>query len=926
MQLATHRFLHYSCRHLIAALPSLLAYCIACFPAAMGSRAFSSQTEAYDPGRFVRVSLALGLERPMEFDIAADGNIFLIELAGKVKRIDPRTKTETVIGSLNVTTEQENGLIGLALAPDFMDSGWIYLQYSPPEYSGQRISRFRYDGQQLDLASEQRIFQFEEQRKECCHHAGGMEFGPDGCLYIGTGDNTNPFEDSAGYAPLDQRPGREPWDAQRTSGNSRSFNGKILRILPLPEGGYAIPDGNLFPADGSQGHPEIFVMGCRNPWRLSVDHRTGFLYWGDVGPDAGSDGPRGPRGYDEINQARQAGNFGWPYFVGNNFAYSRFDFETKSVGSLQEAHQPVNESPNNTGVRILPAAQPALIYYPGAAFEPFKELGSGGRTACAGPMFYASDYSSQHPHRMPEHFDRSLFIHEWSRSWIKAVRLDDEHRVQQIVPFLPEWTLTRPIQIKFDRDGVMHVLLYGETWGVNADAELIRLEYHRGNRAPRAVLDLDRDAGAAPLTIQLSADQSNDPDGDPLETNWSYQIETSNPGSSVPPSVELLGNQTHHELTLTQPGVYTVHLDVVDAQGASSRQSANVIVGNDPPKIRFLSPAETDFFDPGGSIDYEVEVVDLEDGTSDYASVNDQSDYDELSPEAAGRVIVQLSTIDPSGNSDGTNEPAGMRLIRGAGCLNCHALNRPLVGPPFLEVAKKYRDQPDQIEQSILRVRNGSTGVWGKVPMLPQSQPTAEELRTMVEHIFSLSEDSAVPFSVGLRNTLTVPPEAAVVQLTASYTDAGNGDLPALTGIAQRLLRPRKIQAEDATEYAGTQPLGSSKADAGRFMGSIQHQGYLRFVGIPFSKVGGIRASVASAGAGGNIEFRAHSPDGPLLGSMPVEVNGDWEQFYLREIDIEANKETADLFLVFVNKKNRSGLMNVDWIELLPAKEPNSLE
>jgi hypothetical protein len=83
---------------------------------------------------------------------------------------------------------------------------------------------------------------------------------------------------------------------------------------------------------------------------------------------------------------------------------------------------------------------------------------------------------------------------------------------------------------------------------------------------------------------------------------------------------------------------------------------------------------------------------------------------------------------------------------------------------------------------------------------------------------------------------------------------------------------------------------------------------------------------VASAGAGGHIEFRLHSPDGPVLGSMPVEVNGDWEQFYLREIEVEANMVTADLFLVFVNKKNRSGLMNIDWIELLPAKEPNSSE
>ena len=157
-------------------------------------------TEPLDPARFQRTTVAADLKQPMEFDIAADGTIFLIELAGRIKTIDPATGAQRLIGELNVTTEQENGLIGLALAPDFADSGWIYLQYSPPDFSGQRISRFLFRDDQLVVDSEQRLLEYEEQRRECCHHAGSMEFGPDGCLYIGTGDNTNPFDYSDGYA------------------------------------------------------------------------------------------------------------------------------------------------------------------------------------------------------------------------------------------------------------------------------------------------------------------------------------------------------------------------------------------------------------------------------------------------------------------------------------------------------------------------------------------------------------------------------------------------------------------------------------------------------------------------------------------------------------------------------------------------------
>ncbi len=160
--------------------------------------------------------------------------------------IDPSTGRQEVVGRLKVTTAQENGLIGLALDPRFAENGWIYLQYSPPDFSGQRVSRFTFRDQRLDLESEKVLFTYEEQRRECCHHAGSLEFGPDGNLYIGTGDNTNPFNDSQGYAPLDERENREPWDAQRTAGNTKNYNGKILRIHPEPNGTYSIPMATYF--------------------------------------------------------------------------------------------------------------------------------------------------------------------------------------------------------------------------------------------------------------------------------------------------------------------------------------------------------------------------------------------------------------------------------------------------------------------------------------------------------------------------------------------------------------------------------------------------------------------------------------------------------------------------------------------------------
>ena len=71
-------------------------------------------------------------------------------------------------------------------------------------------------------------------------------------------------------------------------------------------------------------------MGVRNPFRLSVDHKSGWLYWGDVGPDSRQADPqRGPIGLDEWNRARAAGNFGWPYCIGDNQPYVAYDFATE---------------------------------------------------------------------------------------------------------------------------------------------------------------------------------------------------------------------------------------------------------------------------------------------------------------------------------------------------------------------------------------------------------------------------------------------------------------------------------------------------------------------------------------------------------------------------------------------------------------------
>jgi cytochrome c len=458
------------------------------------------------------------LKDPMELAVAPDGRVFYAERAGRVKMWKPTTKETVVIADIKVFDGLEEGMLGITLDPKFASNGWVYLNHSLPEttHDGQgkagiiRVSRYTLKGDVLDIASEKAILDIPVQREQCCHVGGSLTFDKDGNLYVSVGDNTNPF-DSDGYSPNDPRPGHYPWDAQRSAANANALTGKILRVKPKAEGGHDIPKGNLFKPGTPGTRPEVYVMGNRNPFRISTDKRTGYLYWGEVGPDAGGpDEKRGGAGHDEINQARGPGFFGWPYFVANNKPYAQVDYvarqnyldanaarqAAKKAGkpesewppkpgpwlpkdfqpAFYNPEHPVNNSPNNTGIKDLPPAQPAFIYYPGSRSTKFPAVGSGGRTAMAGPVYYF-DPKLNSPHKLPAEFDHTLFIYEWSRNWILAVKLDAHDNIAKIEPFLAGMTFKRPMDMELGPDGCLYLIEFGTNWGNNFDSQIVRIEY-----------------------------------------------------------------------------------------------------------------------------------------------------------------------------------------------------------------------------------------------------------------------------------------------------------------------------------------------------------------------------------------------------------------------------------------------------------------
>ncbi len=846
--------------------------------------------------RFTKVVLDNDIYEPMEMVVLPDMKVLFLERRGKMKLYDPYRKRTTVVAEFDVCIEgnYEDGLHGIALDPGYgKDNWWIYVYYSPSsscDVPEQYLSRFVFRDDSLHWHTEKVMLKVPVQRETCCHSGGSVEFGPDGLLYLSTGDNTSSKE-SDGYSPLDERPGRAPFDAQKSSSNTNDLRGKILRIKPEPDGTYSIPEGNLFPPGTPGTRPEIYAMGCRNPFRITIDRKTGWLYWGDVGPDAGVDHPRyGPQSYDEWNQAKGPGNFGWPYFEADNKAFPMRDFATDEVGPPQDPQHPVNESPNNTGLRALPPAQPAWIWYPYSPSKEFPLLGQGSRSAMAGPFYYSDRVIPTSTVKFPEYYEGKFFIFEWARSWIKVLTLDEEGRLLKMEPFCPDMPISKPIELEFGPDGVLYVLEYGRQYFMNnPDAMLSRIEFAAGNRAPVPKVWISHTHGAAPLEVVVDASASFDHDaGDTLGFSW-----------FLDDAQQAASHAVRDTFAFAQAGYHTIRLSVQDPHGAAAWHDLTVAVGNEPPQVRLVYDANRSFYFGREGGTYRVEVRDPED-------------------EAAGgiardRIVVQQSWVsDPEflnrlrqGKEALPEGPLawieGLRLIRESDCFTCHEMEAENIGPSFREIAHFYRAQAEEVTPALAqKVIKGGNGVWGEKLMAAHPQLSPEEAKLMVRYILSLEGAGTLPPQGRFTFDAHQPGDQGGYVLSAAYRDSGAHGIEPLSGRDVLVLRSPAIEAEwcDAHHKGLESRFGRNQEFT---QVGLRAGGWLRFDQMDLAGIHTLRIRLRAVN-GGPVELHLDSPEGTVVGRATAAPTKDWTWIAIPLTGKPAGLH--DLYLVFGGSPN----------------------
>lgn len=873
---------------------------------AMGTGAMDYRRARPEENRFTKVVLGEKLNEPTEMAVLPDERVLFIERKGAIQLYSPATEKIKQVGFIPVNLtyldggQAEDGLLGLALDPGFAANGWIYLFYSKAGPEPKNIlARYTMRGDSVDTSTSIVMLEVEVQREQCCHTGGSITFDAKGNLFLSTGDNSNPFMN--GYAPIDERAGRMPWDAQKSSANTNDLRGKILRIHPEPNGSYTIPAGNLFPPGTPQTRPEIYTMGHRNPYRIAVDPHTGVLYWGDVGPDASVDSvDRGPAGYDEIGRATKAGNYGWPHFVGDNKAYRDIDYATMRIGPPFDPAHPRNDSPNNTGLTDLPPAQKAFIWYPYGASAEFPLVGSGGRTAMAGPVFYRQDFTgAARPY--PAWYEGKLFIYDWMRGWIMAVTMDSSGSFSSMERFLPSSKFANPVDMAFGPNGDLYVMEYGTTWFKgNDDARLIRIEFNPGNRAPVAVARADKTIGATPLRVALDASATTDADDDALTYTWTIA------GAGGRVVRRLTGERP--VFTLAAPGTYSATLTVSDSQGAKSTSQLYLTAGNEPPAVAIeVTGGNRTFYWPHTPVNYAVRVTDREDGSLARGSI------------AARRVRVTAQYLAEApamgGGATGVPNADGKALIEGSDCLGCHKVDQVSIGPAYTAVAAKYAADSTAAARLAAKIRAGGTGVWGKVMMPAHAQLSERDARLMVRYILGLAQREATAATPIPARGRYLPPDSAsatsgAIVLRAAYTDNGaNGRLGVTSETSLLLRAPTLTLAEgEPSEGAAVQEVAEIAGDVVAVTRSGAHAMLkgIDLTGISAMVISGVALAPESA-AGGTIEVRLDSLTGPLLGTTEaLRPKGDKRLDQLR-LPIPPTPALRDVYFVFRNAQAANG-------------------
>ena len=418
-----------------------------------------------DPGFTSEVVTTLPQFLPVGVTWASDGRMFIWQRNGviRVYKNGQLLPTPFLDISANVNQFDDRGMLGLALHPNFLVNGYVYVIYvredggnindETPKIG--RLSRFIANAQNPDVALPNSETVLMTIPNDFHHHANGtLRFGPDGKLFVGHGEDT-----TAGGVDA------HAFVAQ----DLNDLRGKILRIT---EDGNA-PGDNPFDDGTNSIRSKVYSYGLRNPFRFTLHPVSGEPYLGDVGWND----------WEEFDRGRGK-NFGWPCYEGVN---PQTDYQNAFPAQCAPLISSVVTAP------LLSYPHPGT---PGAGNAPFV-----GNTAIGGPFYTATLY--------PEVYRNTWFITDYVEGWMRRMVFDGAGNMTGTVSFATG--LSGPVDLELGPDGMLYYVSI-------ITGQVVRIRYN----GPTAVASATPTSGYSQLTVSFSSAGSSSPNSTPLTYLWDF--------------------------------------------------------------------------------------------------------------------------------------------------------------------------------------------------------------------------------------------------------------------------------------------------------------------------------------------------------------------------------------------------------------------
>ena len=515
-------------------------------------------------------------------DVSPDGRLFVIEKRGRVYVVENNRKLPRPFLDIEseVLNHGDRGLLGIALDPGFLVNRHVYLLYTvDPDGDGiddggpafSRLTRYTASSSDPNVADPASrlvligsTWQTGIPSVSSTHTIGALRFSPDGSLLVSSGESAHADSpDAGGKDPSAFRPERtlpaEDIGAFRAQWIG-SLGGKILRVDPASGGG--LPSNPYFTGNPFDNASRVWAYGLRNPFRFCIRPDSGGL-----NPASGQPGTLyisdvGWKRWEEVNVSARGGeNFGWPCREGLE--------EPEGYPAASPAHHGCA----TIGTHENPASPtPPLVTWHHTTASLSKPPPLVGKCV-TGIAFYTGQ-------TYPEVYRGLCFVAEYDKHWIRAVRVDSENRLVEVLDFATD--AAGPVDLVADPTS-------GDLFYVSIlDNEVRRIRYDPSNRAPVARATGLPLSGNAPLTVRFSSAGTADADEDALSYSWSFGDGES---SSEADPVHTYARAASYEAILT----------VEDGRGGQASATVSVAVTggqgeNLPPVPSILLPRKDSFF------------------------------------------------------------------------------------------------------------------------------------------------------------------------------------------------------------------------------------------------------------------------------------------------------------------------------------------